>query len=146
MSGPVVVGVDGSEGSKIALRWAVEEARVRGARLRAVMAWSYLDQPAGEFDPGFGKDKVVARLREVVDEVVGELGPEAEGVEIDQVAVCDLPARALLDAADGAAMLVVGSRGMGGFKGLLLGSVSQQLTHHAQCPVTIVRSPADGPN
>ena len=132
--GGVVVGVDGSEGSRRALQWALEEARVRGAPLRAVFAWSYLDQPGEGFDAAYGEDDARQRLDRALEEVAGDVGD----VEVERVVVVDLPARALLDAARDADLLVVGSRGVGGFKGLLLGSVSQQVVQHAPCPVVVV--------
>ena len=134
MSGLVVVGVDGSAGAQGALRWAAEEARIRTARLRVVHAWSYLDQPSGGFDPGYGEEDA----HRLVDQSIDRLGDATDGIDIERVPVCDLPARGLLDAADGADLLVVGARGVGGFGGLLLGSVSQQVAHHAPCPVVIV--------
>ena len=134
MSGIVAVGVDGSEGSRRALRWAAEEARLRGARLRAITVWSYMDQPAGTFDPAYTE----ANARRELDTAIAALGDDAGGVEIEPVTVCDLPAHGLLEAAEDADLLVVGSRGHGGFRGLLLGSVSQQVAHHATVPVVIV--------
>lgn len=135
MSGVVVVGVDGSEGARRALRWAATEARLRGAALRVVHAWSYLDQPEDTFDPAYGEDDA----RRLLEEAIATLGTDGEGLEIERVTVCDLPTRGLLDAAAGADLIVVGARGLGGFEGLLLGSVSQQVANHAPCPVVIVR-------
>ena len=134
MTGAIVVAVDGSPGSQRALAWAVAEARVRNAPLRVVRAWSYLDQPGEHFDPAYGEDDA----RRGIDEAIAALGDAADGVEIERVVVCDLPARAVLEAAAGAELLVIGKRGMGGFKGLMLGSVSQQVAQHAPCPVVIV--------
>ena len=134
MTDVVVVGVDGSEGSLRALRWAAEEARIRGARLRVLRAWSYADQPEGGFDPAYDEEAA----RRVLDESIASLGTDSSGLKIERRIVCDLPARALLDAAADADLLVVGSRGLGGFQGLLLGSVSQQVVHHAPCPIVIV--------
>ena len=134
MSGVVVVGVDGSEGSDRALRWAAEEAQLRGATLRAVCVWSYLDQSGRPFDPTYGEDDALA----LVDGAVAGLGAGAEGIEIEKLAINDLPARGLIEAAAGADLVVVGARGIGGFRGLLLGSVSQQCAAHARCPVVIV--------
>lgn len=135
MTGTIVVGLDGSVGSKVALQWAVEEARLRGSVLRAVHVWSYLDQPEGEFDPAYGEGDA----RRVLDESLAGLDVEVE-VEVERVVVNDLPARGLLAAAKGADLVVVGALGAGGFEGLLLGSVSQQVAHHATCPVVIVPS------
>ena len=135
MSGLVVAGVDGSVGAARALQWAAEEARLRGARLRVVLAWSYLDQPGGEFNPAYGEDDA----RRHLDEIIAGLGEEGEGVDLEPVTVNDLPARGLLEATGtDADLLVVGARGLGGFQGLLLGSVSQQVAQHAPCPVVIV--------
>jgi nucleotide-binding universal stress UspA family protein len=132
--GTIVVGVDGSTGSRRALGWASEEARLRDARLRVVFAWTYLDQPEGGFDAAYGEADVRTRL----DQILNEAGNDRIVEELERVVVCDLPARALLDAARGADLLVVGSRGVGGFRGLLLGSVGQQVVQHAQCPVVVV--------
>jgi nucleotide-binding universal stress UspA family protein len=134
VTGTVVAGVDGSAGSAQALRWAAQEARVRGAVLRAVCVWSFLNQAGKEFDPGYGE----ADALRVLDEAVAGLGADAEEVRVERVAVNDLPARGLLEAAAGADLLVVGARGLGGFQGLLLGSVSHQVAQHAPCPVVIV--------
>lgn len=138
MSGLIVVGVDGSTDSQRALRWAAQEARTRGARLKVVLVWSYLDQEPAGFDPAYGEQAA----RRSLDAAVAALGAESAGVDLEPVLVCDLPARGLLDAARGADLVVVGSRGLGGFTGLLLGSVSQQVTQHAPCPVVVV--PGDG--
>ena len=134
MTAVVVVGVDGSDGARRALHWAAAHARATGARLRAVRAWSYLDQPVEGFDPSWGEESA----RRDLDLAVDALGDDLAGVEVERLVVCDLPARALLDAAKDASLLVVGSRGLGGFQGLLLGSVSSQLVHHAGCPVVVV--------
>jgi nucleotide-binding universal stress UspA family protein len=136
----IVVGVDGSTGARSALRWALDEAAVRGASVEVVLAWSYLDQQAisgRDFDRGFSREDAERALDAIVNEVAG---PEPQ-VPIIRRAVCDRPAHALLEAAGGAQLLVVGARGLGGFKGLLLGSVSQQCTAHAECPVVVVRQP-----
>ena len=139
MTNRIVVGVDGSDGGADALRFALDEARTRGAQLEAVLAWGLLDQPGvpeeREFDPAFNEDRAKARLAEVVVQAVGN----EPGVDISLRAMCDLPVRALLERSTGADLLVVGSRGLGGFRGLLLGSVSQQIAHHATCPIVIVR-------
>jgi nucleotide-binding universal stress UspA family protein len=135
----IVVGVDGSTNSRLALRRAAEEATCHAAVLEIVIAWDLLDQtPQGGFNPHYGAEaarEAAARIaREELDEsVLPRTTVRAEN---------DLPARALLTAAAGAWLVVVGSRGLGGFKGLLLGSVSQQVVHHSPCPVLVV--PAGG--
>jgi nucleotide-binding universal stress UspA family protein len=141
----IVVGVDGSPESKAALRWAIAEAGLRGARLRAVHAWVI---PAA-----FGADAALVLaeaiegfreegervLDEALAEVAGESGPD---VPVEREVVQGPASECLLRAAADADLLVLGSRGRGGFAGLLLGSVSQQCTHHAPCAVVIVRRQA----
>jgi nucleotide-binding universal stress UspA family protein len=145
MVGPIVVGVDGSPASALALHWSLAEAKLRGAPLRVVHAWSapVLVTSAGAVatvDESFrtslreGGSELVARLLE-------ESGAASAGVEIERVIVEGRPAPTLVREAREAALLVVGSRGHGGFAGLLLGSVSQQCAHHAHCPVVIVPPP-----
>lgn len=137
----VVVGVDGSEHSRAALRWAAGEAALRGARLKIVCAWSYpYVAAAGALTPvladweGQRGDAQVA-----LESAVAEVAAGHEGLEVETVVVAGAAARVLLDAAEGADLLVVGSRGHGGFAGLLLGSVGQQCVSHAPCPVVVVR-------
>jgi nucleotide-binding universal stress UspA family protein len=107
--------------------------------LSAVLAWSYLDQhQAGgskPFDAAYGVDDARAALDTILTTTLGV----GEAASIERDVVCDRPVRALLDASEEADLLVLGARGVGGFKALLLGSVSQQCLHHATCPVAIVR-------
>lgn len=137
-----IVGVDGSSSSADALRWAHREAEIRGARVTALLAWSFLDQyhvdPGTSFDPGYGDEDA---LRALDAAVTGALGERAGDVE--RQVVCDLPATALLEAAEGADLLVVGARGLGSFRGLVLGSVSQRCLEHATCPVMVVHGTPD---
>jgi nucleotide-binding universal stress UspA family protein len=108
----IVVGVDGSAGSRRALRRAAEEMNAHRASLAVVMAWNMLDQAtAARFDPNYGDAAVRADLQEIV---AAELEADTPSVELR--VENDLPARALLSAAEGAWLLVVGSRGLGGFK------------------------------
>lgn len=135
MSGRVIVGSDGSESSRRAIRWAAEEARCRGAVLEVVHAWTLLGQPDdGTFDPNYGE----AEARQLLDGELAGLGDALDGIEVERTVVCDLGAPALLDAGKRADLLVVGSRGRGGFRGLLLGSVSSQVVQHAPCPVAVI--------
>lgn len=83
-------------------------------------------------------ENVRRTAEQLVDSELAELGGETSGIDIERAVVEGAPAPALLEAAEGAALLVVGSRGRGGFTGLLLGSVSQQCAHHAPCPLVIV--------
>ena len=131
----IVVGVDGSEQSLSALHWAVEEARLRHGQLRVITAWHYPPVPSTVEDSGLNDSFHVAeRIQADALQTVN-----ADGVQIEKVTVRNLPAEALLDATKDADLVVVGSRGHGGFASLLLGSVSSQIAHHASCPVLIVR-------
>ena len=132
----IIVGVDGSEGAARALRWAADEADLRGAELVAVLAWGYVDQhPGVALDLGYGEAEAMAALDALV---TGSL-EQHTARRVERRAVCGLPARALLDTVTEGDLLVVGSRGLGGFRGLLLGSVSRQCLHHAAVPTVIVR-------
>jgi nucleotide-binding universal stress UspA family protein len=134
--GLIVVGVDGSENSGQALRWALEEARLRHARVRVVHAWWIYPMLVDEMEAQHLTDDASGAVQKFVTETLGE----EHDVEVEAVAVQGQQASAaLVDAAKDAELLVVGSRGAGGFSSLLLGSVSQQCAHHAPCPVAIVR-------
>lgn len=141
MTGEIVVGVDGSEHAATALRWAAREAELRDAALVAVLVWDLFNQRHADggrrFDPHYDASHADAALRAAVE---GALGAAGAG-RVTRRPVCDTPARGLLEASRGADMLVAGARGLGGFRGLLLGSVSQQCLHHAQIPVAVVRAP-----
>ena len=130
-----MVGVDGSEHNRDALRRAAIEAEAHGARLEIVHTWDYLDQPGPKFDPHYGEEEARQRVERIVDDVLGTERP----AEVDIRVVNDHAASALLAAAEGAHTLVVGARGLGGFRGILLGSVSQHVVHHAPCAVLVVR-------
>jgi nucleotide-binding universal stress UspA family protein len=137
----VVVGVDGSACSHDALRFAANEARLRGGRLSIVTAWNvpvmvYAGGYTAGIDPGTFKHDAEAVSVAALEEARGI----AADVEIEATVTNDQPASALIAAAEDADLLVVGSRGLGGFSRLLLGSVSEQVAHHAQCPLSIVRS------
>ena len=150
--GRIVVGVDGSEGSRQALRWAVEETRLRGASLEVIHAYehhlSWLGYGAEESmsaaaveamhqDMETAAREAARRAQALVDRMVEGLeGPEVTATAVES----SHPAQALVAHSKGADLLVVGSRGRGGFKSLMLGSVSQQCAHHAECPVVIIRS------
>jgi nucleotide-binding universal stress UspA family protein len=134
----IVVGVDGSAAAEAALRWATEEARLRGARLHVVHAWAVpASVGAAPYVNGLG-DELRETAELLVDAVVRDLVDD--GLQADGEAVAGRAAEALLEAAADASLLVVGSRGRGGFAGLLLGSVSQQCVHHAACPVVVVHA------
>jgi len=142
--GLIVVGVDGSAGGKAALRFALEEARLRQASLRVVHAWQFgyigatglqgaLPAVGGELDEL--RQAAAAGLDAIIAEAVADGG----GVEIERRIDRGPAALVLVEESRRADLLVVGSRGHGGFASLLLGSVSQQCAHHAHCPVVIVR-------
>ncbi|MET3720358.1 MULTISPECIES: universal stress protein [unclassified Arthrobacter] len=145
--GGIVVGVDGSPGSLAALEWGLAEAKLRGVTTLAVFAWQppefYPAQNA--WTPRIGPSGETAK--QLADEATAEItriGEDAagrHGVKIRCEAVEGHPAEALIRTGQDAAMLVVGSRGHGGFAGVLLGSVSQHVVAHARCPVVIVPDP-----
>ena len=138
----IVVGVDGSESARVALRFAFEEARRRGAAVRAVVAWQ---PPVGGDDAGLAMIDTGSLVEELSGEAYARLAREldevadlAGDVTVERIAREGRPASVLLEEAAEADLLVVGSRGLGGFRGLLLGSVGQQCAHHAPCPLVIV--------
>jgi nucleotide-binding universal stress UspA family protein len=137
----VLVGVDGSPPSRAALAWAVEEARLRSARLTVLRAHlpAYVaelpDDGGLVWEQSVAEEAAQAALEAVVD------AADTTGVAVDRVLVVDRPAQAILAAAAGADLIVLGSRGLGAFKGMLLGSVSHHVTHRATCPVVVLRSP-----
>jgi nucleotide-binding universal stress UspA family protein len=141
----IVVGVDGSEGSETALRWAVEEARLRDGVVEVVTAWTYpyVGEAAGmaAFSvDGVELENAAAGVVQSMIEAVADSGSGSSSVTLEPRVVRGDAAAALLRVVkeDGADLLVVGSRGRGGFTGLMLGSVSQQCVHHAPCPVVVV--------
>lgn len=141
MSEVVVVGVDGSDNGDAAIGWALGYARDRDVTVRLVTAWAWeevVGVPGARF-PVETKEEGEQRAREVLDEALERADDELRAaVEIEPVVEFGKPSQVLLDAARDADLLVVGSRGRGGFKGLLLGSVSQQCVSHAPCPTVVV--------
>ena len=142
-TGPrIVAGVDGSPSSISALRWAVRQAELIGATVDAVISWHY---PA--YAGGYGWAPIgvgtAFDFKDIAEKVL------ADAISTACAPVSSVPVRArvvegnaaqvLLDASDGADLLVVGSRGHGGFAEALLGSVSQHCVHHARCPVVVIR-------
>lgn len=139
----IVVGMDGSEPAREALRFALEEAALRGASIRAVHAWQFIPPDVGYVTGAYGPiDLDLGAIRRSAEakleaEVTGVAG-EQPGIEIERRLVEGVAAQVLVEESRDADLLVVGSRGHGGFTGLLLGSVSQQVSQHAFCPVVIV--------
>lgn len=138
MARKIVVGVDGSEGSVAALRWALEEAQRREARVDVIHAWHH---PYTDGMAAYTVDQE-EHERRILDRSLAAAGPAAPGVRVETILTHGGAASILLDAAKGADLLVVGSRGRGGFLGVLLGSVSQHCAHHTPCPLVIVPRPA----
>lgn len=138
----IVVGVDGSEPSKEALRWAARQAQLTGSALRAVMTW---DLPAAAFlspvspPMDMEADSRVALAR-AVDEALGPAPP----VWVTEIVCQGRAAAVLVEESTRADLLVVGSRGHGELAGIVLGSVSEHCVTHARCPVVVVRHPRPG--
>lgn len=143
MSG-MVVGIDGSHNSSHALDWAMSEAALRNADLTVITVNSV---PAGYWSgqpvtmPGDKErvEEIRTAAQEAVDKVAATLDKQPKSVAV--VAISGFPAKTLIDTSEDADLMVVGSRGGGGFGSLFLGSVSSQVVHHSKCPVVVV--PAD---
>ena len=140
----IVVGVDGSPASRSALRWAAAQACRTGAALQAVAVWDYqtlhgwgVDAPAD--DAAAASGEALARTVRTV------LGADP-AIEVRETVAVGHPARVLVDLARGAELLVVGSRSHGAVSDALLGSISAYCTHHARCPVVVVRPEAATPH
>jgi nucleotide-binding universal stress UspA family protein len=143
----ILVGVDGSDHSLQAVRWAVREAAVRHLPLTVMTVhpdpvrpvtgiyWGLRNYPESSFDP----ELVRAAVQEFVDKAANEIGGTMPDVTVE-VATGEA-AEELVRASRDADLLVVGSRGGGGFARLLMGSVSTQVTHHAACPVVVIPGP-----
>jgi nucleotide-binding universal stress UspA family protein len=149
--GVIVVGVDHSAGAKAALRFALGEARLRQATLRVVHAWQFGYIGATGLEgalPAVGGELEDFRrgAEAALDETLRDVGAEKDGVAIERRVEQGTAAAVLVEESRGADLLVVGSRGHGGFAQLLLGSVSQQCAQHAFCPVVIVRGTARNGN
>jgi nucleotide-binding universal stress UspA family protein len=142
MARNVVVGVDGSEGSRRALAWAAEEAREHGATLTILGAWEVPPVPSTPYPnlPWYGE---AADLSDITEHALNEAIEAVVGTDSDLVVerkvIQGHAASRLIQASAGADLVVVGSRGHGGFAGMLLGSVSQHVAAHAKCPVVVVR-------
>lgn len=136
----IVVGVDGSNHSKEALRWAVAQAKAIGGRVHAVMSWEWNTNPFA-MGPGVQEDLVTAEeaARQKLADTVAESVGASPGVPVFRRVEQGTPAQVLVDASKEADLTVVGTRGYGGFKGALLGSVSQQVVQYAAGTVVVVR-------
>lgn len=136
-SARIVVGVDGSDHSAAALRWATDHARARGATLEVVHAWQQPDL-GGYALPPTTAENLERSAQEVLDNALRSI--TRRGLPVEGRVVAGSPSATLLEAAKGADMLVVGARGRGGFGALTLGSTSDQCLHHATAPLAIVRA------
>ena len=136
-SRPIVVGVDGSDSSKEALKWAERQAKLTGVPLRIVSTWqrptSYGWVPPWPVDVDFA-----AGARFALEDSVGVLGPDLHK-DVSTMVLEGHPATTLVEQSRSASLIVVGSRGHGEFVGMLLGSVSEFLVTHAHCPVVVFR-------
>jgi nucleotide-binding universal stress UspA family protein len=134
-TGRIIAGVDGSGSSVQALRWAARQARLTGAELHVIGVWNWAATfgyvPTGDFD-------WEQETGTVLDDAIKNAVDSADAVRVHKHIRQGHPAEVLLDASEGAELLVVGSRGHGGFTGMMLGSVSQHVVTHARCPVVVV--------
>lgn len=132
---PVVVGVDGSENSKEALRWAVEFGRRYDSAVEAIAIWNLTayGYRAAYMEPG---EEVAERTRQMLAETVGEAVGEDAGVT--EKVLRGIPAETLVEVSESAQVLVLGTRGHGAFAGMLLGSVSQHCVAHSKCPFVVI--------
>ena len=139
-AGVIVVGVDGSDSSRNAVSWALNQAALTGAGLRAVSSWrwpNYLTR----LPPGADLAEETGQvLDEVVDAVLAENPPAAATVTVTKHVVEGPAGPALLTQSDGATLLVVGAHGRAAFPGMLLGSVAEYCVRHGTCPVVVVRA------
>jgi nucleotide-binding universal stress UspA family protein len=138
----IVVGIDGSDASSRALDFAAEEAALRAAALRIVCVW---EVPVTAYGDGMIPvvtpemfDSYQEHAQAIVDGAVARARAAQPGIEVSGEVVEGLPAGVLVEESEKASLVVVGTRGRGGFKSLLLGSVSGQVVHHAACPVVVV--------
>jgi nucleotide-binding universal stress UspA family protein len=133
----VVVGVDGSDASKDALRWAAKQAECSNGEVHAVITWEF--PPSYGFYVDYSEAEFDTQARKTLEEAVAEVLGKPPSVPVTLSVVKGRPTEALVGASRSADMLVVGSRGRGAFTGMLLGSVSLHCIQHAACPVLVVR-------
>ncbi|MEU5154727.1 universal stress protein [Glycomyces sp. NPDC021274] len=135
----IVVGVDGSGPSVRALEWAVRQARRTGAKVEAVQAWEVPTMYGSGMMVLPGGEEFDKSARQSLEAAVNHALEGKTDVEVEHHTVGGHPAKTLIDMAEGADLLVVGSRGHGGFVGSLIGSVSHYCVNHAPCPVVVIR-------
>jgi nucleotide-binding universal stress UspA family protein len=132
----IVVGIDGSKCSMRALQWGLQQAELTGASVQVVIAWHW---PTTTFGVPMAPYSPVDNAEKIVEETLDPVREEYPSIEIDSTVIEGHPAPVLIEAAIGADLLVVGSRGHGEFVGMLLGSVSEHCVSHAPCPVLVFR-------
>jgi nucleotide-binding universal stress UspA family protein len=138
----VVVGVDGSAGSVAALKWAAHYAEATGATVQAILTWHYptaAGVPPVGVAPARVHEESEHRMAEALGDAVSRAATAYPGARIEAKTLYGHPAETLIDASEKASLLVVGSRGHGAFRGMLLGSVSIHCVTGAHCPVVVVR-------
>jgi nucleotide-binding universal stress UspA family protein len=143
----VVVGVDGSEESVAALRWAVRYAAAAGASVRAILAWHYptaASVPPVGVAPAAVSSEVEERIKASLAEAVAKAAPDGPAEPIESEIRYGHPAQMLIEESRHADLLVVGKSGHGAFVGMLVGSVTQHCVAAAECPVVVVRARAAG--
>ncbi len=143
MSGRILVGIDGSQGSSRALAWALEEAAARQAILEPVIVWQIPHDFARDLYHLVDAKRLAAGVRARLEQTIAEAVGDHAAVEIEPVVLEGDPAGVLCQRVVKTDLLVVGSRGHGTLSGLLLGSVSSKCAHHSRCPVAIIPSCPD---
>jgi nucleotide-binding universal stress UspA family protein len=152
MPGTIVVGVDGSEPSREALRWAAAEAELRGAKIVAAHVWTFvpptpigepgmMPMPAGDYVGQLDAERTAAKAE--LDAALAEVFPDGAPDDLESKLLEGDADDALVREAADAELLVVGSRGRSGIASVLLGSVSRHVVSHARCPVVVVKAPVD---
>jgi nucleotide-binding universal stress UspA family protein len=135
----IVVGIDGSEHAIEALRWAIGEARLRGATIDAIDAWNYpYVAVPGANVPLHPRGDQAIDVEVELEEAVAAVADEADGVTISSIVTEGVPAAVLCEAAEGADLLVIGSMGHSSLRERVLGSVGHDVLRHSPCPVVVV--------
>ena len=139
--GKIVVGVDGSAGAAEALKWAIEEAKLRGSTLQIVCSWQYPLYVTAEpiYMPPPDQELVIQGATATVQKMIDDAGLAGSGVEFSIETPQGRPGPEMVRLAEDADLMVVGSRGAGALRELLLGSVSHYCAHHSPCPIVLIR-------
>jgi nucleotide-binding universal stress UspA family protein len=133
----IVVGIDGSPEATAALSWAIDEARLRGVGLRVIHVFPALISLVGTIAHEYWPQ--VAKEQEAMFDQVMAAAPAMDDLDVERSLIHGNPAEVLVESSRGANLLVIGYRGRGGFRGMLLGSVSTHCVHQAHCPVVVIR-------